>query len=90
MSYKGTLDCGFEFEIDEAIADDIEFLELLAEADENVLKLPALLSMLLGEDGKKALYEALKAEDGRTHTSDVMDAALEIVEKIPPGTTGKN
>ena len=88
MSYKGTLTCGFEFEIDEAVTDDIEFLELLAAADENPLKLPALLTMLLGEDGKRGLYEALKADDGRTHTSDVVDAALEIVGSIPEA--GKN
>ena len=85
----GTLSCGFEYEIDEAIIDDIEFLELLAEADENPLKLPALLTMILGEEGKRGLYEALRAEDGRTHTSDVMDAALEIVENFP-GDAGKN
>lgn len=86
---KGTLTCGFEYEIDEAVLDDIEFLELLAAADENPLKLPALLSMLLGEEGKRGLYEALKADDGRTHTSDVMDAALEIIESFP-GDSGKN
>ena len=86
---KGTLSCGFAYEIDEAIIDDIEFLELLAAADENPLKLPALLTMLLGEEGKRGLYDALRGEDGRTHTSDVMDAALEIVESFP-GDTGKN
>ena len=86
---KGKLTCGFDYEIDEAVLDDIEFLELLAAADENPLKLPALLSMLLGDEGKRGLYEALKADDGRTHTSDVMDAALEIIENFP-GDAGKN
>ena len=78
----------FEFEIDEAVLDDIEFLELLGEADENILLMPKVAEQLLGKDQKKALYEHLRGENGRVKTSEVSEILLQIINSIPE--SGKN
>lgn len=78
----------FDYEIDEAILDDIEFLELLGEADENPLLVPKVARDLLGDDQRKALYDYLRGDNGRVKTSDVVTVLLEIINSIPG--SGKN
>ena len=79
---------GFAFEIDEAILDDIEFLELLGDADDNILLIPKVATAFLGEEQRKALYDHLRGEDGRVKTSDVSAIILEMINSIP--RDGKN
>lgn len=79
---------GFSYEIDEAVLDDIEFLELLGEADENIMLIPKVATAFLGEEQRKALYDHLRGENGRVKTSDVSAVILEMINSIPKD--GKN
>lgn len=57
---------GFSIEIDEAVLDDAELLEMLIEIDEeNFASFATVLKKLLGEDGKKKLYDHVRNEEGR-------------------------
>lgn len=75
---NGKTKTGFEFEFDELRLDDMEFIEVAAAVDENVTLLPKLLTMVLGEEQKKRLYDHLRTEDGRVPTQAVADAIEEI------------
>lgn len=77
---KGKTKTGFEFEYNELRLDDMEFIELVAQADSNVTVLPKLLNMVLGEEQKKRLYDHLRVEDGRVPTQALADAVEEIFE----------
>lgn len=85
---KGTTKSGFEFEFDELRLDDMEFIELAAEADTNVTLLPKLLNMVLGEEQKRRLYDHLRAEDGRVPIQAIGDAMEEIFDAA--GDQAKN
>lgn len=68
---KGILSNGFAYEFDETVADDMEFLDVLAAvmADESsnqerLIAASKLGDMLLGKEQKKALYDHIKAEHG--------------------------
>ena len=64
---------GFEFELDPAVANDMELLEDLAGWDAgNLVCVPKALERLLGKEQKKALYDHLRGEDGRVPTDKVM------------------
>lgn len=76
---KGVTKNGFCFEVDESRADDMEFLEVLAETQKNVLAFPKACSMLLGEEQKGRLYDQLRNEDGRVPISEVEEAFMEIM-----------
>jgi hypothetical protein len=56
---------GFVCEIDEAVVNDMEVLDLIVEIEKgNVLKYPALLDKLLGTELKQKLYDHVRV-DGR-------------------------
>lgn len=76
---KGKTKSGFKFEIDEAIADDLELLEDIARADKDVSVFPSVLEKILGADQKKALYEHLRGENGRVSTRAAVDEFTEIM-----------
>jgi hypothetical protein len=57
---------GFECDIDNEVLDDMEVLDDLAEIESGkLLKYPALITKLMGESGKRALYDHVRTEDGR-------------------------
>ena len=60
---QGKTNSGFKFEIDESQLKNYEFVELVAEVDENELLMPKLLKMLLG-DQVKALKDHIRDESG--------------------------
>lgn len=70
---------GFVYEINENVLNNFELLELFAEVDENPLLLPKLLTMLLGKDGKQALYDHVRLEDGTVPADKVSNELLEII-----------
>ena len=76
---KGKTTSGFSFEIDEAIADDLELLEDIARADKDVSVFPRVLEEILGADQKKALYEHLRGKNGRVSTKAAVDEFTEIM-----------
>jgi hypothetical protein len=66
---------GFVCEIDEAVVNDMEVLDLVVEIEKgNVLKYPLLLEKLLGADLKQKLYDHVRV-DGRV-PYDAVDAEV--------------
>lgn len=85
----GTTSTGFHYEFDERRADDIRLVELIADtiSDEvrefdKILAASKILTMLLGEEQKKALYEHIgqSHEDGRVPYLDLHLALQEIMQ----------
>ena len=57
---------GFEWDIDDVVLDDAEILDCLADIDGgNMVSFVPMLRKILTPDGKKALYDHLRTEDGR-------------------------
>lgn len=77
---KGTTESGFKFKFDEQDWDDMEFIELMAAADENPLKYPAMIERMLGKEQKDRLYEHCRNEKGRVPTDAVKKEIDEIFE----------
>ncbi|MCI5698476.1 MAG: hypothetical protein MR269_05555 [Clostridiales bacterium] len=67
---------GFVCEINPVILDDMELLDALAEAEENALVMTKILNKVLGPQ-KAALYDHVRAEDGRVP---IEAAAKELAE----------
>lgn len=81
--FVGKTESGFEFEIDKAVSDDIEVLELLTRLDSGERSaLPGAVEAVLGEKQKKALYEHCRSENGRVATSKVMSEFIAIFDAI--------
>lgn len=76
---KGKTESGFCFEIDETALDDMEFVEALADLEEDALKFPKVCNMLLGKDQKKKLYDHLRNENGKVPVEAVSNAIAEIM-----------
>lgn len=68
---------GFEIEVKESLGNDAEFFDLVCEADENPLLIRKVLVYMIGEDGRKALYEHL-----RTDGTVPLDALIREVKEI--------
>lgn len=87
---QGKTKTGFEFALDETVVDDMFFIETLAEADKGkYLAVASVLTMLLGEEQKKKLYEHVKDEKGHARVDDVFRETQEILTKIGE-VTSKN
>ena len=78
-----TMGDGFKIELDENVFDDFELVELYAKVAKNPIWIGDLTEKLLGAEQKKALIEHLRDENGKVHTTAVMNALKEIEEAIP-------
>lgn len=78
---KVKLDNGFEVKVEPEQLNDMYFVEALAQVDTNILVLPKVCTMLLGEEQKSALYKSLEDESGRVKLEAVSDAITEIMSK---------
>lgn len=87
---SGRTKSGFEFEIDPDLLDDMEFIDLLAEASDNVLLLPKVLEFILGKEQKKDLYEHLRGKNGKVSRTKVDETAGEIIEFLNTSDATKN
>ena len=76
---KGILQNGFEFEIDVEELDDMEFVEALADVEENPLAFPKVCTLMLGEEQKKRLYDHLRNEKGKVPVKAVRESIIEIM-----------
>ena len=81
---EGKTKTGFKFKIDEMVADDMELLDALIDADggdpiKQMKGLNMILTKFLGEEQKKALYDHLRTEDGRIPVTKVSEATVEIM-----------
>lgn len=84
---KGKTKDGFAYTIDPAVMNDMEFLEDLAEVDENPAKLPKLITKVLGKEQKKELYDHYRDENGRVPVDAISNA---FVEMLKSSSQGKN
>lgn len=78
---KGKTSKGFVFEIKKSSLDNMELVDALAELDDgNVLLISKILTMLLGKEQKKALYDSLRTDEGNVPMEDVTQAITEILQ----------
>lgn len=81
--WKGQTESGFAFEIDEAVGDDWEILELLdGIAGNDIRAMIKFGNALLGKDQLGSLKEHLRQENGRVKTSDMSNELMEILSSI--------
>lgn len=84
---KGTTSGGFAYEFDETRLDDMRFVDVLAVVVDpaappfdKIAGCSQLLTMLLGPEMKKALYDHIgKAHDGRVPRAELEKALEEIM-----------
>ncbi len=76
---RGKTESGFEFEIDESIADDMEFMESLADAMDDSIRFPKVLEQLLGTDQKKRLYDHIRGDGKRVSIEKTIAEFTEIM-----------
>lgn len=70
---------GFAYSINENALNNFELLDLFAEVDENPLLLPKVIEMLLGKEGKQALYDHVRLEDGTVPADRISNELMEII-----------
>ena len=80
---------GLRLEMEENVMDNMELVDVLADAsNEDPLAVSRMIKLVLGNENKKKLYDALRTEDGRVPVTAVSDALKEIFEAF--GEAGKN
>lgn len=85
---KITLDNGFKAKVETDAMDDMELVEKLAALEDNPLLLPAIITHVLGDEQKRALYDHLRTEAGRVPVAAVNEALQDLFEKL--GDDSKN
>lgn len=86
---KGTTESGFKFNVTDKVLNNMELVEAIAEVDTNPLRLPGLLTMLLGDEQKKKLYDHVRTEDGAVPMDKVAAEVVAILHSLGEGK-GKN
>jgi hypothetical protein len=72
---------GFEADIDEGFANDMELLELLVQVEQkNMRALLDIINKILSPDQKAALYDFIRDDNGRVPVDQVTGQVFEIVE----------
>lgn len=84
MKIEGKTSSGFEFTVESALLEDFEFLGILADftGGENLSRMRAILALpgrMLGEEGRKALLEHCRNEEGYCPTERVTAELGEIL-----------
>lgn len=69
-----TLLDGFSCDINEETLDDMEFVDMLADCEDNPHHIGRLVERLFGKEQKKALYDHIRTKDGRVPISKVNEA----------------
>lgn len=86
---EGVTTGGFQFSIDDAVKNDMEMVDMLAELDEgNGLALSKVCLKLLGKEQRKKLYAYLRNTDGIVPVEAVGETIKDIFSAM--GTEGKN
>lgn len=75
---EGKTSCGFEYKIEDAVLDDMELVDALANLEENPTAISKIVRLLLGDSQKKDLYEKVRTPEGRVPVNDVMQVVEEI------------
>lgn len=85
---KGVTSSGFEFEIDDAVIDDMELIDAIADSmDDNPLAFSKVCAKLLGSEQRKKLYDHVR-ENGRVPLEKISTEITDIFTAF--GDNGKN
>jgi len=78
------LSCGFEADIDENAADDMEFLDALELMDtkQNPIGLTRICDILLTPEQKKDFYDKIRDESGKVRVKATSDQVKELMEQL--------
>ena len=87
---KGKTESGFEFEIDPEAVDDMDFLERLGKASEDITKMPGVMEEVLGSEGRAKMYDFIRTESGRVPIRAAMDIFDEILTIANNSNEAKN
>lgn len=74
---RGTLSCGFAYEITDDALNNMELVDAIAEMGEDPVSMSRVVRLLLGDQQRKALYDHLR-EGGTVRIEAVADAVAEI------------
>lgn len=77
---KGETSKGFKYSISEKLLESYDFLDIVSQVDDNLLKLPKLVKLLFGENAEKFINH-LRDKDGLVSQKEVSDTILEIFNK---------
>lgn len=85
---KGVTASGFEFEIDDAVINDMELIDAIADSmDDNPLAFSKVCAKLLGSEQRKKLYDHVR-ENGRVPLEKISTEIIDIFNAF--GDNGKN
>ena len=86
---NGKLKNGFDYTFDEEVLNDMEFLDALYESQgKKPLRISEVITKLLGEEQKKALYDYVRdKKTGRVSPDIITDCLTELFEST---TNSKN
>lgn len=77
---SGVTKNGFAFEIMDERADNMELIDALADIDDgNLLAVSKVLTLLLGPEQKKKMYNFVRTEDGIVSAQTVSEMIVEIL-----------
>lgn len=84
------LKCGAQIVVEESAINNMELVDLMAEGDvdNDIIKVSKMLGMLISKKDKKALYDAVRADNGTVPIEAVAEAIKEIFEAFKE--PGKN
>lgn len=84
----GKTTAGFEYTIDETTLDNMELLDALSDLENgDILAVSKVVTLLLGVEQKKRLYNFLRLDNGTVPVDAVSNAVVEILQA---NTTTKN
>ena len=83
---EGTTRSGFAFCVDDAVADNMELVDAIADTSEDdPLAFSRVCRLLLGNEQRKQLYDHLRAADGRVPLAAVSEALADVMAAFPSG-----
>lgn len=77
---KGKTSIGFEYEIAEDVLNNYELAEAIGEIDTNPLAITKIVNLLLGNEQKNALKEAVRDENGIVSVTELTNQITEIFQ----------
>ena len=76
---KGETKSGFKFEIDPNKVNDMDFLERLGDAGDDITKMPRIMTEILGQDQRQKMYDHIRNDSGKVPIEAAMDIFNEIL-----------
>lgn len=78
---------GLELTINPKVLADLEFLDLLAQIeDENPTALPRILRFLVGADRMREVFDVLRSDDGHVDLVEGVEFMRELMESLAPNS----